>query len=358
MFQVSKIQDGLFGIVGFKQPFNPEYAILDSENLESKSGLFVTDIPHVKIEYLKDNLDFRLSTSEEINQYLKDLQKTAITNVCNDVFSEYDFSDRNLIFKNALNKVNVETLLFGFIGEKIQVTKEPNKAFSINRVILDFQGTGEIELLLFNTGKKEPLQTKVIEITTDNQVEELNWICDNSETTYKGDYYVGYNVINNDLKPYKRDYNNANLRSEITGLFIESVYVKNHNSNEIFNLDLVDGNSLSTGLNFDISVFNDYTDFILNNKRLFAKAIQINFAINCLQTYLSSIRSNANQRDSIDLYQKIMIEIEGTRGEDSLIPVKGLRSEMLGEISKLKREVLKLQQGFSKKGLLLNTTLR
>ena len=202
------------------------------------------------------------------------------------------------------------------------------------------------------------MQTKVIQITTDNQVEELNWICDNSETTYKGDYYVGYNVINNDLKPYKRYYNNANLRSEITGLFIESVYVKNHNSNEIFNLDLVDGNSLSTGLNFDISVFNDYTDFILNNKRLFAKAIQISFAITCLQTYLSSIRSNANQRDSIDLYQKIMIEIEGTRGEDSLIPVKGLRSEMLGEISKLKREVLKLQQGFSKKGLLLNTTLR
>ena len=38
---------------------------------------------------------------------------------------------KTFLFKNALNKVNVETLPFGFIGEKIQVTKEPNKYFSV-----------------------------------------------------------------------------------------------------------------------------------------------------------------------------------------------------------------------------------
>jgi len=55
------------GIVGFKQPYNPEYAIVNAENQLSSSGYFVTDNPYAKIEYIKDNQDYLGIADDEFN---------------------------------------------------------------------------------------------------------------------------------------------------------------------------------------------------------------------------------------------------------------------------------------------------
>jgi len=358
MFTANKIADGLLGIVGFRQPYNPAYAVLDAENVLSTSGLFVNDNPYAKIEFIKDNQDYKDISDEDFNILLKDMQKSSIISVCNQVFNEFDFIDRNVIYKNASNKTNVETLPDGFVGYKVKVSNAKNTAVSINRVILDFDGTGEINLLLFNTGKKEVVETKTIEIVSDNQVEELNWTLDNSGTTYKGDYYIGYITNGISVSPFKREWNNANVMSSFKGLCIEKIFVDGHASNELFDLTLIDGLSQDTGLNLDMSVYDDYTDFILNNKMLFAKAISLDFTIRCLQMYVSSIRSNSNERKAQELYQKIMIEIEGTKGSDSLISVTGLREQVLGEVLQLKQEVKKLKTGFLKSRQILTYTLQ
>jgi len=146
--------------------------------------------------------------------------------------------------------------------------------------------------------------------------------------------------------------------SNFKELCIEKIFVNGHASNELFDLTLIDGLSQDTGLNLDMSVYDDYTDFILNNKMLFAKAISLEFTIRCLQMYVSSIRSNSNERKSQELYQKIMIEIEGTKGSDSLISVTGLREQVLGEVSQLKQEVKKLKTGFLKSRQILTYTLQ
>jgi len=116
MIDVAKIQDSLIGLIGFKQPFNPDYAIVDSYNQLSKSGYFVTDNPYSKIEYIKDNQDYLQISNADFNTVLKQLKESAISNVCNQVFSEYDFLDRNLLFKNATKKVNTNVLPIGFVG--------------------------------------------------------------------------------------------------------------------------------------------------------------------------------------------------------------------------------------------------
>ena len=90
---------------------------------------------------------------------------------------------------------------------------------------------------------------------------------------------------------------------------------------------------------------------------LFAKAISLEFTIRCLQMYVSSLRSNGNERKAQELYQKIMIEIEGTKGSDSIISVTGLREQVLGEVSLLKQEVKKLKTGFLKSKQILTYTL-
>ena len=136
MINVTKIQTSLIGLIGFKQPFNPDYAIVDASNLLSASGYFVTDNPYAKIEYIKDNQDYISISDSNFNLVLKQLKQSAISNVCNQVFSEYDFLDRNLLFKNATRKTNTNVLPIGFVGYRIEVGNTKNIAFKLNRVLI------------------------------------------------------------------------------------------------------------------------------------------------------------------------------------------------------------------------------
>lgn len=357
MINVAKIQDSLIGLIGFKQPFNPDYAIVDSDNQLSKSGYFVTDNPYAKIEYIKSNQDYDLISNEDFNLVLKQLKESAISNVCNQVFSDYDFLDRNLLYKNATKKVNTNVLPIGFVGYRIELGNTKNIAFKLNRVLLDFQGTGTIKLLLWNTASLVPLFTKEITIGSDHQSEVLDWVLDNSSNTYKGDYYIGYNTDGLTVTPYARDYENGNVMSSFKYLCIEQIKVPNHNTEDLFDISTYDGLSEDTGLNFDISVFDDYTDFVINNAYLFARAIQLDCQIQCIQLYLSSLRSNLNQAMSAQLYEKIMIELEGTSA-DSMIKVKGLKNQLIGEITSIRNEIQKIKIGVKKSGQILVSTLQ
>lgn len=343
MINVSKIQDSLIGIVGFRQPANPDYAVLDAENTASKSGYFVNDNPFAKIEYLKDNNDFSGISDENFNAFLLNKQRSSISNVCNQIFSNADFIDRSLLFSNAFNKTETENLPNGFVGFRIIPDIEKNRAVKISRVLLDFEGTGNIELILWNSAKKTPLFTKSVTINSDHQEVILDWTIDNSDTTYKGEYYIGYLSTDLTVQPFKRDYQNGSVMNELTGLFIEKVCVPNHDSNTLFNLDNVVSLNETTGLNLDITVYEDFTDLAINNSFLLGRAIYLDMVISCLQVYISSLRSNMNERESANLYQKVMIEIEGT---DQGIQVKGLRSQLLSEITSIKQQIEKIREGY------------
>lgn len=357
MIDITKIQTALSGIVGFKQPYNPDYAIVDSVNQASSSGYYITDNPYAKIEYIKDNQDYIDISTTDFNSLLTDIKKSAVSSVCNQVFSDYDFIDRTLLFKNASNKASVETLPTGFVGYHIRVTGQKNVAFKISRVLLDFQGTGSFTLLLWNTAKKAAIQSKVITITTDHQEVILDWVVDNTDTTYKGEYYIGYIANSLTVTPYKRDWNAGNILSSPTYLEVNRVKVSNHLTATLFDLTKVEGMSEDSGLNLDITVYEDYTDFIINNKSLFARAIQVDGIISCIQLYLSSLRSNSNQSQSAQLYEKLMIELKGT-GSESIVKVIGLENQLLGEIASIRTEIGKLKKGLVKANQIFTYTLR
>lgn len=356
MVNINKIQTSLLKVVGFQQPYNPKYAIVDIDNLESESGYYVTDNPYAKIEFIKDNQDFYDIGIEEFNMLLVQLKKSSISNVINQIFSEHDFIDRNVLFKNSSNKQSVELLPNGFVGYKIEVSADRNVAFKVNRVLLDFQGTGDIELIAWNTSSKVPIYRQVVTIASDHQEVVLDWVFDNSQNTYKGDYYIGY--INNGLSvaPFKRELNSANLKSRFKQLCIDKVFVKDHIGTELFDLTLENGLSEDNGLNLDITIYNDYTDFIINNKIMFARALQLQCIISCIQIYMASLRSNTNQSHANQIYEKIMIELEGTRA-DNVIYIKGIKNQLLSEISSIRAEIQKLKVGLSKSNRFLVSTM-
>jgi len=344
MFNKNKI-DSIYGIVGLRGSDNPVYQILDAANLASTSGYFVDDNAYCKIELYKDNQDYSEISDTEFNAKIKQLQESSISSVCGAVFSDSDYIDRQVLYRYAQNKTEVETLPSGFIGYKITPNDKKSLAFSITRDILSFNGTGDIELLIFNSAKKEVVFSQVVSIVSDHQVVELDWTLDDTDGLYKGEYYYGYNTDGLTVQPFKRDYNNSNIESIICDLYIEGIFVNGHNTNTLFDLTTTEGNSLATGLNPDITVYEDYTDLILNNKKLFAKSILLDMQIKMIGFNLASLRSNKNERKGEANTVRMLQEIDGQSGE-GVVKIAGLRPMLLGEIKRLTKEIKALREGY------------
>ncbi len=337
----------MVGIVGVRQPLNPDYDIIDAANLLSGSNYFVTDIPHVKIEFFKDAQDYEAITDPEFNDLLRTVQKSAITDVCNMVFNTEAFQDRNPVYSSPNNNVEAEALTDGFVCFYIRVKKEKNFAFKITRVILDFKDTfGDIELQLYNTGDPNPIQTKTITISEQHQVEQLDWVVDNSDDTYKGDYYLGYVKSGTTPVPFKRNYRNSNAISNIEGLRIETRQVKGHTGNVLFDLDSVEGMSENIGVNPDIVTYDDYTDFILQNKSLFAPAINLKMGILILNTSTSSLRVNRNKDINSADTERMLQTLNGVDIGNGKLRVPSLGSQLTSAIDSIQTEILKLRTGF------------
>lgn len=356
MFDTTIVEDSLNGIVGLKQPYDPVYAVLNATNQASRSGYFVTDLDLAKISYFKDTQDYEGITDVNFNVVLQDLQKSSISSVCNEVFTTEDFLDRNVFYKNATNNVDQETLDDGFVGFRIDVKREKNIAFEITRVLLDFKDQfSAITLYLFNTGDPNPIQSKVITITEQHQVELLNWVVDNTGDTYKGDFYLGYNKDGSSPRPFKRDYNDANVISSIEALNIQPVKVVGHSTATLFDLDDQDGLSENIGINPDILVYDDYTDFIIQNQRLFARAIQLEMGIRMISGAISSNRVNRNKRISEEVIVRMLQTIEGASSANGALKIRGLQDRLAGAIQTIQVEVNKLKKGYFGGPILVET---
>ena len=345
MIKVDKISTSLYGIVGLRQPFNPTYDLIDDDNQISRSGLFVTDNPFVKIEYLFSSQDYKDIDFANFNVYLKRIQESSIINVCHKVFNRFDYLDRSLLYKNAQNKVNQEVLNDGFVGYRIKVSDDDNIAFKIKRVLLDFDTVGDFKLMLFNTSKLEPLFSQDITITDKTQEVELNWDVDNSGITYKGDYYLGYIKTGTTPIPYTRDYENSERMSCISHLDIEKVQCKGHLTETLFDLDDEDSLSEDVGINPDIVVYEDFTDLVISNEMLFARAIQLDMTIAILRESSNSLRSNGTERQGEQQAMRILAEIEGQKGQD-VLTITGLRPLLMSELNQLEVQIDRLKTGY------------
>lgn len=349
MFDKATIASNLYGIVGLRQPYNADYAILDANNIVSRSGYYSSDNPFARVEFLLDCMDYPDGTSANKNEVIKNMQISAITDVCNLVFDEMDFIDRQYIFNNTINKVDLETVVNGFCGFEMLMDIEKNVSFEITRVALNFSGTGNITLALFNSAVTAPLFTKVVNITSDFQIEALNWYVNGATKEYKGRYYIGYIREASTVPiPYKRNYYDSEVISAIKFIDVKSCIAT---PTTLTNKVLGDLNSLTYGsechgINPDINVFYDYTDLISRNERLFAKAIDLAFQIKIINSYLCSTRSNRNERISAELQNKATAEIEGITPAPATIHKSGLRTGLANEILMLKKQIKKLKDNY------------
>lgn len=361
MFDKTAIESALFGLVGWNQPFDTQYAILEPDLLVSRSGYKVDENPYSQVQNFRETISPRDISDADFNELLRINMRSAVADVCNAVFDEPAYIDRQVLYRFPINKVETDDLPAGFVGHKIQVDSTKNLAFEIKRVLFDFDvtaGTDTIRLLLWSSEKKAPIFTQDILIDSDRVETQLNWVLNNTGGIYKGEFYLGYltqGLVN--IKPYKREYNGSNIESCITSMYVQPVKVDGHTSDtELFDLEDTDGISEAIGINPDITVYDDFTDLITQNERLFARAIQISSQIKIISNYAASLRSNKDQRMSKDMHIKIMAQLEGTQGDD-IIKITGLRTLLHGELIKVGKEIKKLRNGYSSEGMITVTTL-
>ena len=368
MFDKGQIATKLYGIVGLNQPYNPSYAVLDTANSSSRSGYFSTDNPFCKVEFIVDCMDYPGASNLQINDFIKTLQIAAITDVCNMVFDCQDFIDRQYIFNNTINKADLENIYDGFCGFELLMDIEKNVSFEITRIKLHFSGTGPLTIALFNSELTTPIYTKAVTIASDSQVEDLNWYVNGAGLEYKGRYYIGYirdNTTPSTLIPFKRNYYNSVILSAIKFQQIRPVrfvgYDINNNPVPVTNTNMKLGDLRKVqyvverhGINPDINVFYDYTDLIMRNERLFAKAIDLAFQIKLINSYMTSTRSNRNERIGTELQTKAVAEIEGIKEGEGMIKKPGLRYGLSNEISMLKKQITKLKDNYNGNHAALN----
>lgn len=347
MFNPTIISSRLTGLVGFRQPFNPAFAKIDATNLASRSGYFVTDNPLCKIEYLFNSQDFADITDPDFNTLLVRKQEEAITSVCNAVFTKPSFIDRKVLFPYAQNKQTTDSLPDGFVGYRIEVSQTQDIAFKITRVLLDFDSStpDDITLQLYNTAQSTPIESQLITVDSDHLAIELNWIVDNSGDNYKGEYYLGYVTTGLTIAPFEREFELSNIENFVTHLSIQPIEVIGHSGATLFDLKDADNISEATGINPDITVYEDYTDLITQNEHLFAKAVDLSLQISCVSEYIASLRSNRDERKSNTIINRMLAQIEGQDGDD-LIKIEGLKPQLFRSITQIQREIKKLGAGY------------
>jgi len=345
MINPSKIRSAVSGLVGIHQPTNTDYALFDATSTSSTSGYFVDEIALFKPEYFIDSFCEKGDTQTEVNEKFQRLVGDAAVSVANRVYNKPDYIDREIFYSHASNFTKLQNSLSnGFVGYRLQVPKDKNWAFKINRLWIEVDGGGDVDIVLYNTHSFAPIQTETVTVNAALKSQEvvLNWTIDNVDH-YKGDWYIGY-VYDGTLVPYEREYESSNVRNNVRGLDWRSVSFPNHTTATLPDLDQeYDLGGEYNGLNLDVTTFVDYTNFVVQNLNLFARATQLQSAIQVLHGFVASNRSNVNERYSSQLKNTILASIKGTRGEG--INEKGLNTILASEITMIQNEIEKLSKG-------------
>jgi hypothetical protein len=346
MFQLSNIQSNLQGLIGWKQSINPTYAVVDSDNLKSDSGAYFQDYSSlVTIENIHQNQNYPAISDAQLNTLLGDIYESAIVKVLNNVFQSNDFIENKVLypFESSYNeKLDNDT---SFVGFELEQPTRRELINTINKLILTFDDVDTVKILVFHSSRQAPIFSQEITTVADSDKEEVVNITLTKEYN-GGKFYIGYLRSGLTAKAINRGWDKANVRACYKALKINPIQVDGWDAETLFDVEDIDYQDKTYGLNFDITSWKDYTNLITQNKYKFVNALGLQVAIDVMDLILKSTRSNRIERIADS---KVLFELEGIINNE-LPRVAGLRG-------KLQAEIVRLKQTFIETPLLSKGTL-
>jgi len=341
MIQRDKILTELYGtgksVVGFRQPANPSYAILTGANLVSLSGVYLSD-GLVTIQNIKECQDYKDITNTEFNTTLANYIKDAIINACDLVFTEDDKLEYGVLYNQETAKTELLDNGSDFVGYEINVLNKTDILTILNSLITEFNAAGELDIYLYHSSQKNKIESQPITLTESSVETSVEWLLDKHKT-FGGTYYVGYYTDGLVPKAINRILDNSYYRKQFKNVLFRPIKVTGHTTvNEMFDIELIQYENDTYGLNFNTTVNKDYTDYIITNKKRFAKLIKYQFQADMLRLMITSTRSNAIERKSLNRAQA---ELDGILTEDGKVYSQGIIRKLENEAKKLYKEFIK-----------------
>lgn len=350
MYRRDEVIAALFGRVGFRQPTQPEYAIVDTDNLKATSKRYYDGFhAEVTIQNLKDGANPDVSISDaDFNDSLKNLQEDCIASVLDGVFAEPEVIEQQTEFLTTDWKQVLIPNAGRFVGRQIKIGPDPRKSVRINAVTLYFNGIATFPLYLFSSVKKVPI--KQIEVTTEADSQVIvapdDWALNYLDGNIKGGiYYLGY--FQDDLgavQAYDEQPTQWFCGKVYGSNIIEAIKVAGQTDFIRYNPYIT---SRTHGLNIEFSSVVDFTEVIVKNPQAFDKAIGLQMAAMVVEKLIHSTRSNYIQRigeaGAARLYNDLNLDMQ----TPDLPYSSGLKNQLRRELKRLKENFFPKQKATS-----------
>lgn len=336
MIRSDRVKDKLFGGVGFRQPSQNDYSIVDEVNAASTSGLYFNDASNlVSIKNIKECQDDESITDDNFNTYLANLHKASIDDVCREVIAgQNDYLQSVNIYPYEKRFTTKLTTNNRFVGFEISHCNRVNIVSKISFIELVFDEDITLNVHLYNSNLKEPIKTIECECIggQSNIFDLTDWFIQANETYKGGKFYVGY--FESDLgtvKPYAKDWENSILKSCTNYYSVEPVWFNELGTG--YDIDTRTYDSDTFGMNIGLDSYKDYTELIIRNRELFYPAIQYQLVVKVLNLIRTSNRSNGVQRIAAELVKEAEFELYGNK-ELGINGKVGMLTERINTIKK------------------------
>lgn len=308
----------------------------------------------------------------ELYNYVSDfLEKLTLTGIANVIqkftqIKQLERETRNLLerrtFFDGAGRIKATLQnTHKLVGFEITPVRSMGVTTKIERIGLQMTGgTGIVKLYLFHSSQIDPLQTFEVEFTKTNGGFQwfdmkdcyLPYISD--ETNAGGSWYLCYNqdelptgmeAINVSKDWSREPCGTCNIGSveawrELTKYLQISPFMQQAPTTFAEFPELWDvattmyTNTLNYGLNLEISVGCDLTDFIIKQRQIFQTVIQLQVAANALRTMAMNPNVRVNRNQSNASRMDILYELDGN--------TSGVRPGGLGYELKKAYEALRL----------------
>lgn len=318
MYDIPTIKTNLSGVVGWRQPLETEFAILDAANLTSSSGLIFQGVHRlVTVENIKNSLPESLSDAE-FNTELLNMQKDAIQKIVQSVFQlkkprTKALLDKLRLYDNANVKDDLLPSVAGrWVGYEIDLAKNNNLKVVIDALGSEFNGIqAGVTISLFHSSQKAAVVTFSLDtIALDSKFDDLTGFIMDYLTFVGGTYYIGYEQ--DDLgvvQALGRSFDVSEVPNKPKHFDIRPIRVENYVGPDLFDIDDIEISSETHGLNFEFTTTADITNLISDQKQTFADLISKQMAIDVLTTMIYSIRTNAIKEET---RRMALLELKGT----------------------------------------------
>lgn len=242
------------------------------------------------------------------------------------------------------------------VGLEIQTPRYASVSTKINKIGLQMKGTGMVTMYLFHSSNPNPIKTIDINRTQNGMMQWftmddfiLPFVSENNDSG--GTWYLVYwedsigqqEAIKKDYDFGKQpcstcnqyEYNNHVSWSKFLQVSPFYTIPFDKDSRMLWDIDNNMYNSNGNyGINLQVSVECDLTNFVIEQKRIFANAISKQFALDMLSTMYYNSNNRINFKSQNGTYEKIAYDIEGdNQGRKS-----GIRYELEKAIQALRIE--------------------